>query len=116
MPQNYSAGSLSYGQVTNVSMPGLGAGERLCKVECPVSVDLNPGERVLDCFAVCKPKPQPHMSYQTYTKAYQVVRPVIYVRYPVPVYVPPAPRPTPMPCMMAPQPMPYYGPVQGCRR
>lgn len=62
------------------SVPGLGYNESLQATNCPVNV-YGAGEgRVIGCYNVVKPVPQ--------TTYYRVVRPVIYVRYPVPVPVP----------------------------
>ena len=66
------------GSTSGVS--GLGAGESLQATSCPVSVYNPGGGRVLGCYNVVKPVPQ--------TTYYRVVRPVVYVRYPVPVAVP----------------------------
>lgn len=62
------------------SVAGLGAGESLQATSCPVSVHNPSGGKVLGCYNVVKPVPQ--------TTYYRVVRPVVYVRYPVPVAVP----------------------------
>jgi len=62
------------------SVAGLGAGESLQATSCPVSVHNPSGGKVLGCYNVVKPVPQ--------TSYYRVVRPVVYVRYPVPVAVP----------------------------
>ncbi len=62
------------------SVPGLGLNESLQATSCPVSVHNPGGGRVLGCYNVVKPVPQ--------TTYYRVVRPIIYVRYPVPVAVP----------------------------
>ncbi len=62
------------------SVSGLGANESLQATSCPVSVHNPSGGRVLGCYNVVKPVPQ--------TTYYRVVRPVVYVRYPVPVAVP----------------------------
>ena len=62
------------------SVPGLGMNESLQATNCPVNV-YGAGEgTVLGCYNVVKPVPQ--------TAYYRVVRPVVYVRYPVPVAVP----------------------------
>jgi len=61
-------------------LPGLGHNESLQPVNCPVNVHGTGEGRVLGCYNVVKPVPQ--------TTYYRVVRPVIYVRYPVPVAVP----------------------------
>ena len=65
---------------STASVPGLGAGESLQATSCPVSVHNPSGARVLGCYNVVKPVPQ--------TTYYRVVRPIVYVRYPVPVAVP----------------------------
>lgn len=62
------------------SVPGLGINESLQATSCPVSVHNPSGAKVLGCYNVVKPVPQ--------TTYYRVVRPVVYVRYPVPVAVP----------------------------
>jgi len=78
------------------SVPGLGLNESLQATSCPVSVHNPSGGRVLGCYNVVKPVPK--------TTYYRVVRPIIYVRYPVPVPVPVcAPR-------CAPPPMPVCAP------
>lgn len=59
---------------------GLGANESLQATSCPVSVYNPGGGKVLGCYNVVKPVPQ--------TTYYRVVRPIVYVRYPVPVAVP----------------------------
>lgn len=81
----FSGGSLtSSGTISGLSVAGMGANEELCPVDCAQPVGSTGSGRVLGCYAVCKPAPQP-VTYTTYT---QVVRPVIYVRYPVPYAVP----------------------------
>ncbi|PHR59794.1 MAG: hypothetical protein COA43_08890 [Robiginitomaculum sp.] len=63
---------------------GMGANETLVPTQCPVSVYNPNGGKVLGCYAVSKPAPvRPIMRTI-------VVRPIIYVRYPVPtpVYFP----------------------------
>lgn len=65
---------------STTSVPGLGINESLQATSCPVSVHNPSGGRVLGCYNVVKPVPQ--------TTYYRVVRPIIYVRYPVPVAVP----------------------------
>lgn len=88
---NYGTGSISnaysgsdvelYGfSGSTSSVQGLGAGESLQATSCPVNVYNPGGGKVLGCYNVVKPVPQ--------TTYYRVVRPVIYVRYPVPVAVP----------------------------
>lgn len=93
-PSAYSAYSSakSYSAPASQRMPGLAADEYLCPTTCPTSVNVPAGGRVLDCFNVCKkaaPAPQP--VYRQVTQAYQVVRPIVYVNYPVPVALPSCP-------------------------
>lgn len=87
------AGASSYGSVpASQRLPGLAADEYLCPTDCATSVNVPAGGRVLDCFKVCKKAaPAPAPVYQSYTQAYQVVRPVVYVNYPVPVALPSCP-------------------------
>ena len=94
--------------VSNVRLAGLGANERLCPTQCPVNVHNPNGGKVLGCYNVCKTAPVVNTSYvQTYVR---VVRPIIYVRYPVPtpvevpVYLPP-PAPVCAPAMPVCAPM-----------
>ncbi len=99
--------SWTVANVSDVNMPGLGPNERLCPVTCPVSVDNPGGGKVLDCFSVCTPANPITQTAQTENYAsvvkhtvvaepyyvpppvvkhhyVQVIRPVIYVHYPVP--------------------------------
>ena len=62
------------------SVPGLGAGEHLQATNCPVNVYNPTGARVLGCYDVVKQVPQ--------TNYVRVVRPVVYVRYPVATPIP----------------------------
>jgi len=62
------------------SVPGLGMGESLQATNCPVGVYNPTGARVLGCYNVVKQVPQ--------TNYLRVVRPIVYVRYPVPTAVP----------------------------
>jgi len=63
------------------SVAGLGYNESLQPTSCPVNVyGTSSGSTVLGCYNVVKPVQQ--------TAYYRIVRPVIYVRYPVPVPVP----------------------------
>ncbi len=65
--------------------PDLGAGESLQATNCPVNVmGAAEGSRVLGCYNVVRQEVRP-VANTTY---YRVVRPVVYVRYPVPVPVP----------------------------
>jgi len=68
--------------------PGLAANESLRATNCPTSVYNPDGGRVLGCYDVVAPAAPAPVAQQSY---YRVVRPVIYVRYPV--YVPVAQRP-----------------------
>lgn len=76
----------SVSKISNYRVPGMGANEYLSPTECPVSVYNPDGGKVLGCYSVVKPKPivRTHINYDTV----RVVRPVVYVRYPVPVAVP----------------------------
>lgn len=67
---------------SSYSLPGLGASESLSPTSCPVNVYNPEGGRVLGCYAVSRPAPVQQVHYT------RVVRPVIYVRYPVPTAVP----------------------------
>ena len=69
---------------STASAPSLGINESLQATDCPVSVHNPEGGRVLGCYNVVQPAPQPIAQ----TSYYQVVRPVVYVRYAVPVAVP----------------------------
>lgn len=78
---NYTSVVPFYSSAQNpstVSMPGLGANEQLVPTSCPVSVDAPAGSSVLGCYNVVRKQ-------RNYV---QVVRPIVYVRYPVPVPVP----------------------------
>lgn len=83
----YTSGSYSSGgsQIIPFSgMPqGLGPNESLVPTNCPVNVHNPDGGEVLGCYSVVKPRPP--VQVQNYVR---VVRPIIYVRYPVPVQVP----------------------------
>jgi len=68
--------------------PGLASNESLRPTNCPTSVYNPDGGRVLGCYDVVAPAAPAPVAQQSY---YRVVRPVIYVRYPV--YVPVAQRP-----------------------
>ncbi len=67
-----------YGSVSAIS--GLGTNESLQSTQCPTAVYNPEGGQVLGCYNVVKPVAQ--------TQYYRIVRPVIYVRYPVPVAAP----------------------------
>ena len=86
----YGSGSISsaYSDPTEVpftsfsSVPSLGAGEKLCPVDCATPSLGGEKGRVLGCYAVCEERPV--VTPVTTTVLTQVVRPVVYVRYPVP--------------------------------
>jgi len=89
----------------NISIPGLGATESLTPTSCPVDVNgLQSGQSVLGCYQVMRQTPQPTVRYHLGApNTTRVVRPIVYVRYPVPTpvygirYPVPTPRPMPMP-------------------
>lgn len=79
---------------------GLGSNESLRPTTCPVAVHNPGGNAVLGCYNVVKQWTPPTVHYQHHQGyqyqyhrpaprpiAYRVVRPIIYVRYPVPVCV-----------------------------
>ena len=78
--QTYSDSNTYSFSGSPASVPGLGYNERLQATNCPVNVYGSGEGTVLGCYNVVKPVPQ--------TTYYRVVRPVVYVRYPVPVAVP----------------------------
>jgi len=78
--ETYSDNSFYGFSGSTASVPGLGTNESLQATNCPVGVYGTGEGQVLGCYNVVKPVPQ--------TTYYRVVRPVIYVRYPVPVAVP----------------------------
>jgi len=80
--------------ISNFKVPGMGANEYLSKTSCPTSVYNPEGGQVQGCYFVVKPvvRPRPVVRHQVHYQQIQVVRPVIYVRYPVPVAIP-MPRP-----------------------
>ena len=108
---SYSSGATQYVPFSSASAPsngsfsiaGLGSNEFLQPTSCPVNVNgMQAGQSVLGCYSVMKQTPrityaQPHTT--------RIVRPIIYVRYPVPtpVYTVPVPVPTP-----------YYRPMPMC--
>ena len=79
-------------KISNYRVAGMGANEFLSPTACPVSVYNPGGHEVLGCYSVVKPvqvvRPVPQIRHQQI----RVVRPIIYVRYPVPT-----PMPMPMP-------------------
>ena len=78
--ETYSAPSTYSFSGSTTSVPGLGANESLQATSCPVNVHGSGEGQVIGCYNVVKPVAR--------TSYYRVVRPVIYVRYPVPVAVP----------------------------
>jgi len=81
----------------------MGPNEFLSKTSCPTSVYNPEGGQVLGCYSVVKPvvQPRPVIRHQVHYQQIQVVRPVIYVRYPVPTPVAiaiPIARPIMSPC------------------
>jgi len=81
---------------TPSTVPGLGHNESLRATDCPTNVYNPEGGRVLGCYNVVKPVAAPAPIAQT--TYYRVVRPVIYVRYPVACCAPrPVYRPAPAP-------------------
>jgi hypothetical protein len=78
--ETYSAADTYSFSGSPATVSGLGINESLQPTNCPVNVHDNGEGRVLGCYNVVKPVPQ--------TTYYRVVRPVVYVRYPVPVAVP----------------------------
>ena len=74
--------------LSNYRVPGMGSNEFLSPTTCPVNVYNPGGAQVLGCYQVSKPAPV-RVSVPSYHTV-RVVRPVIYVRYPVPtpVYAP----------------------------
>lgn len=78
--ETYSGPSTISFSGSPASVPGLGLNESLQATNCPVNVHDNGDGQVVGCYNVVRSVPQ--------TSFYRVVRPVIYVRYPVPVAVP----------------------------
>jgi hypothetical protein len=75
--------TVSYAPLSPTVISGLGQNEGLRPTTCPVAVHNPEGGRVLGCYNVVRRVAQP----VTKTTYYRVVRPIIYVRYPVPVPV-----------------------------
>jgi len=75
-------------KISNFKVPGMGNNEYLSPTTCPTNVYNPGGNKVLGCYKVVKPvqtvRPVPQIRYQQV----RVVRPIIYVRYPVPMPVP----------------------------
>lgn len=81
-------------KISNIRVAGMGSNEFLSPTTCPTNVYNPGGNKVLGCYSVVKPvqtvrqvqtvRPVPQIRYQQV----RVVRPIIYVRYPVPVPMP----------------------------
>ncbi|MCF6220982.1 MAG: hypothetical protein L3J65_07700 [Robiginitomaculum sp.] len=83
--------------VNNISkhrIEGMGSNEFLSETSCPTSVYNPGGAQVLGCYSVVKAapapvyRPAPVVVPQIHYQQVRVVRPIIYVRYPVPTPVP----------------------------
>lgn len=84
----------------NITIPGLGSNERLSPTSCPVNVNgLQSGQSVLGCYQV--ERQQATVSNVRYhygaPNTVRHVRPIVYVRYPVPTPVIGVPYPVPTP-------------------
>lgn len=77
--------STTSASLSTVRMPGLGSNEFLSPTNCPVSVYNPGGGKVLGCYSVSKPAPV-RVTVPSYHTV-RVVRPIVYVRYPVPTPV-----------------------------
>ncbi len=87
-----------------IRMSGLGASEYLQPTSCPVNVNgLQSGQSVLGCYSVMKQSQSSSIHYGA-PQTVRVVRPIIYVRYPVPTPVFNVPVPVPVP-VFGPRPM-----------
>jgi len=77
VPFSSPGSTFSSSSISGYSVPGLGANERLCPTACGDRVGVHGvgNGKVLGCYKVCKPA-----VVQNYVR---VVRPIIYVRYPV---------------------------------
>lgn len=81
---------------TNISrhrIAGMGANEVLTPTQCPVSVYNPNGGKVMGCYSVGKIAPRTTVTRTVVRRrivphTVRVVRPIIYVRYPVPIAVP----------------------------
>ena len=89
----------SVSKISNYRVAGMANNEFLSPTTCPTNVYNPGGDKVLGCYKVVKPlqvaRPVPQIRYQQV----RVVRPIIYVRYPVPM----------------PMPVPMQMPVPVCR-
>ncbi len=93
----FSSTASSSGSIT---IPGLGANERLSPTSCPVNVNgLQAGQSVLGCYQI--ERQHTTVSNVRYhlgaPNTVRVVNPIIYVRYPVPTPVITVPYPVPTP-------------------
>ncbi|MBL4871292.1 MAG: hypothetical protein JKX72_10100 [Robiginitomaculum sp.] len=72
--------------ISSTRLAGMGANEYLTPTTCPVSVYNPTGAKVLGCYSVSKPAPVRVTIPSIHTV--RVIRPIVYVRYPVPIAVP----------------------------
>jgi len=82
-----------------ISMSGLGTNEFLSPTSCPVDVNgLQPGQTVLGCYQVNNQQQSTERYHYGAPHTVRAVRPIVYVRYPVPVpvYGVPVPVRTPV--------------------
>ncbi len=77
--------------ISSYRIEGMGANEFLSETSCPTSVYNPEGAKVLGCYSVVKKaapapvyRPAPVVVPQVRYQQVRVVRPIIYVRYPVP--------------------------------
>ncbi len=76
----------SISNISSYKPAGMGANEYLSPTQCPVSVYNPNGGQVMGCYSVSRTAPI-RVQVPSY-RTVRVVRPIIYVRYPVPVAVP----------------------------
>jgi len=80
--------STSVSNMSDYQIAGMGSNESLRPTTCPTSVYNPDGAKVLGCYSVVKPapvmRPAPIVVPQTSYQHVRVVRPIVYVRYPVP--------------------------------
>ena len=99
----------------SIAIPGLGANERLTPTSCPVNVNgLESGQSVLGCYQVEKQQTTNVRYHLGAPTTVRYVRPIVYVRYPVPtpVYSVPYPVPTPVYApIYGPRPVPVFRPA-----
>ena len=81
----------SVSNISDYRIAGMGSNESLAPTTCPTSVYNPGGAKVLGCYSVVKPapvmRPAPVVVPQMHYQHVRVVRPIIYVRYPVPTPV-----------------------------